>query len=140
MQQEYPWIPSRLLFVVECFFLRSPASFGGKHGRGGLVKWISERYLSKIAGAGASDSRRSWGSCTQEHPWVPNQLLSFIGMYIVECLRTYQEPRRSFKCMPYAESNMHPPCTLPASHYKKRCLSLLVQPCLYNPVCTICSS
>lgn len=55
----------------------------------------------------------------------------------MECLRTYQEPRRSFKCMPYAESNMHPPCTLPASHYKKRCPSLFV---LYNPVCTICSS
>lgn len=61
----------------------------------------------------------------------PESVVKFYW-YVVECLRTYQEPRRSFKCMPYAESNMHPPCTLPASHYKKRCPSLFVQPCLYN--------
>lgn len=60
----------------------------------------------------------------------PESVVKFYW-YVVECLRTYQEPRRSFKCMPYAESNMHPLCTPPASHYKKRCPSLL-----YNPVCT----
>lgn len=31
---------------------------------------------------------------------------------------------------------MHPSCTPPASHYKKRCPSLFVQPCLYSTICS----